>query len=77
MENTRREKIKQTLLLIFVLVNILLVIIIWVNGISGPTDETPAHLRPTFELEIDQSDYENYNQPEETPPFFQITETPR
>jgi hypothetical protein len=55
MASATRKNIKEKLLLLFLVVSILLIGIIWVEGLTDSPPATPAYYRDTFQ--IDESIY--------------------
>jgi hypothetical protein len=51
MASTTGKNIKEKLLLLFLLVSILLVGIIWVEGLTDSPPATPAYYRDTFQID--------------------------
>jgi hypothetical protein len=69
MAKKSKNKLKETLLITFVIISIILVVFQWVDGIWGEDgDLTPGFVRPTPpNFEVDDDAYENWNQLEPTP----------
>ena len=69
MAKKSKDRLKETLLIMFVIISIVLVVFQWVDGIWGDDgDLTPGFVRPTLpSFEVDDDAYENWNQLEPTP----------
>jgi hypothetical protein len=66
MAQTKSIKSKEWLLLLFVAVSVVLVILVWWEGIQPGGEETPGFVRSTAVFEVDEDAYENWNAPEIT-----------
>jgi hypothetical protein len=74
-----KNKLKEILLIAFVIISIVLVVFQWADGIwRDDGDITPSFVRPTFQnFEVGEDAYENWNQLELTPTHqYQKTDTP-
>ena len=69
MAKKTNNKLKEILLISFLIISVALVAFQWVDGIIGePQDTSPAFVRPTMEnFEVDEDAYKNWNQLEATP----------
>lgn len=72
MAKSKRENLKQSLLFIFMGVCLVLIVLVWVDGLIEDTGSpaNPAYVRPTAAFEVDESLYEAWSTPDddETPP---------
>jgi hypothetical protein len=66
MAQSTNIKPKEWLLLIFVGLCVVLVILVWWEGITPGGNEEPGFVRATAVFEIDDEAYENFNAPEIT-----------
>jgi hypothetical protein len=55
MASTDREKLRRALLLAFVTASVILICLIWIEGLQGPGDATPSYSRGTYK--VDESIY--------------------
>ena len=60
-------KPKEWLLLSFVALCVVLVGLIWYQGLTDQGGGAPGYVRPTADFELEEADYENWNNPSETP----------
>ncbi len=69
MAKNSKDRLKEILLFAFVIVCIALIAFQWVDGIMGDDgDINPGFVRPTLQnFEVDDEDYQNWNQLETTP----------
>lgn len=51
MASADRERVKQTLLLGFVIVSIILIGLIWIEGLQGNHQATPSYYRDTYKVD--------------------------
>ena len=70
-------KIKEWLLLTFVSLCVILILLVWWEGLYGEPEDRAGFVRPTTEFEIDEDAYENWNASRETTePALTITPVP-
>lgn len=55
MASNDREKLRRVLLLAFVTVSVILICLIWIEGLQGPAEATPSYSRGTYK--VDESIY--------------------
>ena len=67
MAQTRTVKPREWLLLAFIAICLVLVGLIWWEGMASNTDDTPGFVRPTAAFEVDDEAYEQWNTEPETP----------
>ena len=66
MAQTKTIKAKEWLLLLFVAVSVVLVLLVWWEGIQPGGEDTPGFVRSTAVFEVDEDAYESWNAPETT-----------
>ena len=60
-------KIKEWLLLVFVFLCVILILLVWWEGLSGQGENPPGFMRPTTDFEFDEDAYQDWNAAEESP----------
>ena len=65
-QNVAGLKIKEWLLLAFVSLCVILILLVWWEGLYGEDQGRAGFVRPTTEFEIDEEAYEDWNASQET-----------
>lgn len=66
MAQIKTIKPKEWLLLLFVAVCVVLVVLVWWEGMQPGGEDTPGFVRSTAVFEVDDGAYQNWNTPEIT-----------